>query len=409
MNEFDVLLARKLGGGSGDTYTKAQIDAKLAEKVGFSDYATANAAGIVKPDGVTITVDADGTIHATNIDVTSWYGVRDIVNRGLANRVFRVGDQLTCTRGADTLVWDIVDIDSNGEGITLLMHETMPDLQFDAKGAVFAFPDGLAAGEYHFTVSEQPWYAGDIGKTISFNLAQAIPEGGQLVLNSAYNATMIGATISSFASPTATTATETVTMSEGSGGTDLGSLTNAGTPASHINSIQRALLGSNRWKDSAIRQMMNSDKAAGNVWSPQTEFDRPPSWASSTAGFLNGLEPEFLSVVSETSYVTAKNTVTDGGGTETLTDKFYLPSRTEIFGENEIAGNPEGTQYAYYVGATNADRIKYRAGTARSWWLRTPSTPLASNERNIDTSGAIYHTGATYALGWSPACRISKS
>lgn len=37
MNEFDVLLARKLGGGSGDTYTKAQIDAKLAEKVGFSD------------------------------------------------------------------------------------------------------------------------------------------------------------------------------------------------------------------------------------------------------------------------------------------------------------------------------------------------------------------------------------
>jgi hypothetical protein len=36
VNEFDVLLARKLG-GSGDTYTKAQIDAKLAEKVGFSD------------------------------------------------------------------------------------------------------------------------------------------------------------------------------------------------------------------------------------------------------------------------------------------------------------------------------------------------------------------------------------
>lgn len=37
MNNFDVLLARQLGGGSGDTYTKAQIDAKLAEKVGFSD------------------------------------------------------------------------------------------------------------------------------------------------------------------------------------------------------------------------------------------------------------------------------------------------------------------------------------------------------------------------------------
>ena len=409
MNEFDVLLARKLGGGSGDTYTKAQIDAKLAEKVGFSDYATANAAGIVKPDGVTITVDADGTIHATNIDVTSWYGVRDIVNRGLANRVFRVGDQLTCTRGADTLTWDIVDIDANGEGITLLMHEVMPDLQFDAKEAIYAFPDGLAAGEYHFTVSEQPWYADDIGKTISFTLAQAIPEGGQLVLNNAYNETMIGAAILSYASPSTTAATETVTMSEGSGGTDLGSLTNAGTPANHINSIQRALLGSNRLKYAAIRQMMNSDKVAGNAWTPQTEFDRPPAWASNTAGFLNGLEPEFLSVVSETSYVVAKNTVTDGGGTETLTDKFYLPSRTEIFGDNEIANNPEGAQYAYYVGATNADRIKYRAGTARSWWLRTPHAPTAVSERHVTTSGALSGNGAYLTLGWAPACKISKS
>lgn len=37
MNEFDVLLARKLGGSSGDTYTKAQIDAMMAGKVSFTD------------------------------------------------------------------------------------------------------------------------------------------------------------------------------------------------------------------------------------------------------------------------------------------------------------------------------------------------------------------------------------
>ena len=37
MNEFDVLLARKLGGGSGDTYTKAQIDAMMQGKVSFTD------------------------------------------------------------------------------------------------------------------------------------------------------------------------------------------------------------------------------------------------------------------------------------------------------------------------------------------------------------------------------------
>jgi hypothetical protein len=343
------------------------------------------------------------------ISVDSWYNVRQIVNRGLANQYFKVGDQLACMRGTDKLIWDIVDIAQDGTAITLLMHETMPDLVFSAKQAAFAFPDGLVAGTYHFTVSQQPWYAGDVDKTISFTLTQAIPEGGQLVLNNNYNATMIGSTISSFASPTATTATETVTMAEGSGGTDLGSLTNAGTPESNINSIQKALFGSNNWKFSAMRQMINSDKAAGQVWTPQTIFDRPPSRASNTAGFLNDMDEDFLSVVSTTTYTTVNNTVSDGGGEYTLTDKFFLPSRTEIFGENELTNYPEGEQFTYYVGATNADRIKYRAGSARAWRLRTPTTDNAYHVRCVLSSGAFYYHFASLALGWSPACRIAKS
>lgn len=343
------------------------------------------------------------------ISVDSWYNVRQIVNQGLAKKYFKVGDQLACMRSGEKLIWDIVDIAADGTAITLLLHETMPDLVFSAKQAVFAFPDGLAAGEYHFTVINQPWYAGDIGKTISFTLTQAIPEGGQLVLNNDYNATMIGATISSFASPTATTAIEAVTMSEGSGGTDLGSLTNAGTPASNINSIQRALLGSNNWRESALRQMMNSDKPAGQVWTPQTIFDRQPTWASNTAGFMYGLDEDFVSVVSPTTYTTVNNTISDGGGEYTLTDKFFLPSRTEIFGTNELTNYPEGKQFAYYVGATDADRIKYRAGSARTWRLRTPYDIYANYVRYVTTSGAFYYIIATYAMGWSPACRIAKS
>lgn len=371
--------------------------------------ATTETAGIVKPDGVSITVAADGTISAAQIDVGSWYGVRDIVEQGLANRFFREGDQLACMRSGDKLIWDIVNIAPDGTAITLLMHDTMPDLVFSANQAVFAFPDGLAAGEYHFTVTDQPWAAGDVGKTISFTLTQAIPAGGQLVLNNAYNATMIGATISSFASPTATTATETVTMAEGSGGTDLGSLTNAGTPASGINSIQRALLGSNNWKESAQRQMMNSDKPAGSVWSPQTIFDRPPSWASNTAGFLYGLDEDFVSVVSPTTYTTVNNTVSDGGREYSLTDKFFLPSRTEIYGDNELTNYPEGSLFGYYTDATNADRIKYRAGSARYWRLRTPHYVSALYVRGVYTSGALSISSARDTLDWSPACRIAKS
>ena len=412
MNEFDVLLARKLGGGSGDTYTKAQIDAKLAEKVGFSDYATANAAGIVKPDGVTITVDADGTIHAINTDLTSWYGVRDVVRRGLASRFFQVGDQLVCEKDGVKIRWDIVGIDQDTpadsnfiHSMTLMAHDVYITAAFDAKEALFAFDDGLEAGTYHFTIDQQPWVAGDVGKTIQFTLTNAIPAGGQLVVNNGYNATMVGATISAFASGTSTTAAETVTMSEGSDGTDLGSVASTLTGTT-TNSIQRALLGSNNWSQSAARQYLNSDKAAGAYWTPKTKWDRPPAYVASTAGFLKGLDADFVSVLGKVVKTTSQNTVTDGGGGVQSEELIFLPSRSEIFGSAEISGVNEGAIYDYYKNATDADRIKYQDTAARNWWLRTPSAPGASYVRIVGTSGVLDYYFASIALGLAPACCI---
>ena len=412
MNEFDVLLARKLGGGSGDTYTKAQIDAKLAEKVGFSDYATANAAGIVKPDGVTITVDADGTIHAINTDLTSWYGVRDVVRRGLASRFFQVGDQLVCEKDGVKIRWDIVGIDQDTpadsnftHSMTLMAHDVYITAAFDAKEALFAFDDGLEAGTYHFTIDQQPWVAGDVGKTIQFTLTNAIPAGGQLVVNNGYNATMVGATISAFASGTSTTAAETVTMSEGSDGTDLGSVASTLTGTT-TNSIQRALLGSNNWNQSAARQYLNSNKAAGAYWTPKTKWDRPPAYVASTAGFLKGLDADFVSVLGKVVKTTSQNTVTDGGGGVQSEELIFLPSRSEIFGSAEISGVNEGAIYDYYKNATDADRIKYQDTAARNWWLRTPSAPGASYVRIVGTSGVLDYYFASIALGLAPACCI---
>lgn len=412
MNEFDVLLARKLGGGSGDTYTKAQIDAKLAEKVGFSDYATANAAGIVKPDGVTTTVDADGTIHATNIDVTSWHGVRDVVRRGLASRFFQEGDQLVCEKDGVEIRWDIVGIDQDppadsnfSHSMTLMAHDVYITAAFDAKEALFAFDDGLEAGTYHFTIDQQPWVADDVGKTVQFTLQNAIPAGGQLVINNAYSATVVGATISAFASGTSTTAIETVTMSEGSDGTDLGSVGNALT-GSATNSIQRALLGSNNWSQSAARQYLNSNAAAGAYWTPKTKWDRPPGYVATTAGFLKGLDNDFVSVLGKVTKTTSQNTVTDGGGGVQSEELIFLPSRSEIYGSAEISGVNEGAIYDYYKNATNADRIKYQGTAARYWWLRTPYSTFAGNVRYVYTSGALDYDGALSGRGLAPACCI---
>lgn len=442
MNNFDVLLARQLGGGSGDTYTKAQIDAKLAEKVGFSDvdsalsttsenpvqnkvitdalggkvgttdYATAATAGIVKPDGVTTTVDADGTIHATNIDVTSWYGVRDIVRRGLASRFFQVGDQLICQKDGNNIVWDIVGIDQDTpadsnfiHSMTLMAHDVYINAAFDAKEALFAFDDGLEAGTYHFTIGQQPWAAGDVGKVVQFTLANDIPAGGQLVVNNAYNATMIGATISAFSGGTSVAAVETVTMTEGSDGTDLGSVASTLTGTT-TNSIQRALLGSNNWSQSAARQYLNSGKAAGAYWTPKTKWDRPPGYVATTAGFLKGLDGDFVGVLGKVIKTTSQNTVTDGGGGIQSEELVFLPSRSEISGSAEIAGVDEGAIYDYYKNATNADRIKYQGTAVRNWFLRTPYASSAGDVRGVTSSGVLSNFSAYGAYGLVPACCI---
>jgi hypothetical protein len=441
VNEFDVLLARKLG-GSGDTYTKAQIDAMMQEKVGFSDvdsalsttsenpvqnmvitdalggkvgttdYATAATAGIVKPDGVTTTVDADGTIHAANIDVTSWYGVRDIVRRGLASRFFQVGDQLICQKDGNNIVWDIVGIDQDTpadsnfiHSMTLMAHDVYIQAAFDAKEALFAFDDGLEAGTYHFTIDQQPWVAGDVGKVVQFTLTNDIPAGGQLVINNAYDATMIGATISAFSGGASVTAAETVTMAEGSDGTDLGSVASTLTGTT-TNSIQRALLGSNNWSQSAARQYLNSNAAAGTYWTPKTKWDRPPAYVATTAGFLKGLDNDFVSVLGKVTKTTSQNTVTDGGGGVQSEELIFLPSRSEIYGSAEITGVNEGAIYDYYKNATDADRIKYQDTAARYWFLRTPYASYAHGVRYVASSGVLSGYIAHYAIGLVPACCI---
>lgn len=330
------------------------------------------------------------------------------------------GDAIIVHETAAKLAFDVIGInhdtpsDSQYEySLTLQLHDCIAELQFCARQALFAFPEGLAAGTYHFTIGAQPWYASDVNKTVQFTLASAIAAGGRLVINNAYNATAIGSTISAFASATASTAAETVTMSEGSAGTDLGTVNNAKTAT--VNSIQRALLGSNNYNECALRMYLNSDKPAGQVWTPASVFDRAPSWAASSAGFLYGLDPEFVKVLGKVKKKTALNTVSDGGGSIETDEKVFLLSRSEIYAGDNITGG-EGTPYAYYsmfsdynAPNTGADtnRIKYRAGAAKYWWLRSPLVGNAYYVCHVNPSGAFNnYFYAASSIGVAPACVI---
>ena len=323
----------------------------------------------------------------------------------------------------DGIEWDILDYDHDevykADGtrakhtVTIQTHDIINNLQYSVKQAAFAFPNGLAAGAYHFTVGAHPWFTGDVGKVLTFTLANAISSGGQLVFNGAYNQTLVGTTISVFASPASTTAAETVTMTEGSTGTDLGTILRSKTDT--VNSIDRALLGSNNWLESAMRQYLNSGKAAGNVWTPQTVFDRPPVWAATKLeASPRKKSTNFISHIGTAKKTTVLNVISDGGGTAVHDEKIFLLSRTEVFMGDEYAGG-EGTPYAYYKNysdnpspstAADNNRIKYLTGVSHSWWTPSPGVNSANQTRIVNPSGAWNINYVLNADGVAPACCI---
>ena len=192
---------------------------------------------------------------------------------------------------------------------------------------------------------------------------------------------------------------------EGTGGTELTTL----------NSGQRMCYGSNNYKESAVRGWLNSDKGAGSVWTPATNYDRPPSWVSNKAGFMNGMDADFLAVIGKTTKVTCRNNVTDGGGSDTTKDKFFLLSRRELFMGDEVSSVKEGEPYPYYsdysdytspnTGA-DSNRVKYKNGSSQWQWERTPSAGDSHYVRIVNSTGNLSSGNANYGGGVAPACNV---
>ena len=299
-------------------------------------------------------------------------------------------------------MWDIIgfDIDTPADkqfthSMTLQLHEVFDLVQFNAPAAMYYAEEELAAGIYHVT-PKNGWSGGmGNGKTYQFTLTKAVPKGGQIVWNGAWDQDPLKYDIKTYASPTSTTVIETVKPTEGTGGTELTTL----------NSGQRMCYGSNNYKESAVREWLNSDKVAGSVWTPATNYDRPPSWVSNKAGFMNGMDADFLAVIGKTTKVTCRNNVTDGGGSDTTKDKFFLLSRRELFMGDEVSSVKEGEPYPYYSNysdytspntGADSNRVKYKNGSPQWQWERTP-----------DAGGSYTVRGVAVRVIWTTALRTS--
>ena len=347
----------------------------------------------------------------SGLTVTSWRDAQQVTRLGLAGRMFGCGGALVCGHSKyGTLTWDIIGNDQDVPSDPALSHALplqlryLPEMiQFDGAEALYSADEALPAGTYNFTL-QSGWdvdWGG--GKTYQFTLSQPLPAGGQIVWPWGYHQQALEVQVITYASWTSTTPIETVPVTEGNGGTALESI-------GGCNSTQRIRYGNGAYILSAERQWINSAEKAGNVWHPQHKYDRPPNWADTLDGFLCGIDPDFLEVIG-TVKKTTKLANYDGGGIITTDERFFLLSRSEVFGDDDgIEGAPYPFFSARASAATNgpmAARIKYKDGVARDWHLRTPGVATGYSTMYVLPDGSIDNAKTVInPIAVAPACCI---
>ena len=175
--------------------------------------------------------------------------------------------------------------------------------------------------------------------------------------------------------------------------------------------------GNNRAAVANLLQWLNSAAGAGQWYSAQHSADAPPNnanvWSNyneyeAEAGFLNGFEQDFRDALLNDTITVAKSS-TDGGGSEQITRKVRLLTRTEVFGDTEN-GTAEGTQWPIFT--DNNSRLAYPTAEAVSkseyktsglsssqpwwWWLLTPYAGNADIVRYVYFDGHLYNDYAWY-------------
>lgn len=255
---------------------------------------------------------------------------------------------------------------------------------------------GWAAGTWHFTASVD------------------LPVGTMLCLNK-YQDTALGSTsVVAYANPKATTALATMALSEGDGDATV----NLGAWETDGNHPQRISYGSNNEAESNFFQWLNADSGANymdSVFQPKTKYDMMCTAFTSMKGFLGGFSEEFRSYLGLCTIPNITNTVFEAQDSAYTKNTayyhngyFFLPSRKEIYGDNENANEAGETQFDYYkdIGTTNADKLMYaqNAASPTSYWLRTPYAGYAHYVRICYTGngGALNYSHAHNAIGAAP-------
>lgn len=306
-------------------------------------------------------------------------------------------------------------------GMFLQWHHCSPyGVQFSHQQAFLNCPDGLAAGTYYVTLASN-WGNNAVANTNwSFTLTKAVPVGGRL---SGFEGMSDQATsnwkVKSWATPADANPLETVSVTSGATGTNLGLMpyTNP-DEATGLNCMQSVAYGHNRWDTSALRQYLNA--SGTDWWVSKEDYDiRPDQYAKHA--FMSGFNDDFLSAIKPVRVTTALNTVE--GYTETTVDtfdRFFLPSLEQMNVVPQLPG-AEGEYWAYWrrrlgVSAPVAQYGIYpnllttgiNAKTSpQHVRLRSANRGYSCYTWHVNASGGVYGTyGASIAIRFSPVCVV---
>ena len=185
-----------------------------------------------------------------------------------------------------------------------------------------------------------------------------------------------------------------------------------------VNHLDVLRYGYNRYLYCAKRQWLNSAAGKGEWWESQHLGDIAPTQLATYRGFLAGLDEDFLAVINPVKIQVAANTVTDGGVTDVMYDRFFLPSVEEMYGSPQAAGI-EGDYFPYWKtktglsapnNAANNGRIITaidNQSAAQNCRLRSAYRGYSYYAWLVNTSGSLNSYLAYTAYRCAPACVIS--
>lgn len=181
--------------------------------------------------------------------------------------------------------------------------------------------------------------------------------------------------------------------------------------------------GSNNYGQSAARQWLNATTES-DWWEAKTEYNVAPSYADKP-GFLAGFPSDFINILSPTERKCATNKVVENGSVDgtsivinseyTVNDLMFLPSYTELTGENNnnIA---EGTQFQAFQKYGTTANAKYdilikrniKTGENYWYWQRSCSPGSSSIVRSVFSDGNPRGDGGARHRdgGFAAACVI---